>query len=136
MVATTTAEAFLTNVTKSTTASPSPAEISYDSFCNQSEFDETFSSSPPKGNKVLKNAGSAPLEISSSRPRDRRLSKEWDAAKVVPSRFQKREGSIYATPGSRGQIDKDRDKGYHEKLKAMLGKVQSTNLSIRLFQLM
>ncbi len=49
-----------------------------------------------------------------------------DAAKVPPSRFQKREGSIYATPGSRGQLGNDRDKGYHEKLKAMLGKVSST----------
>ncbi|MCJ1266750.1 hypothetical protein MMC22_006635 [Lobaria immixta] len=78
---------------------------------------------PRRGNKALKDAGNSPLETSSSRPRDRRLSKEWDAAKVVPSRFQKREGSIYATPGSRGQIDKDRDKRYHEKLKAMLGRV-------------
>lgn len=101
--------------------------------------------SPRRGNKALKDAGNSPLEISSSRPLDCRLSKEWgtklieldkyltlehyvnqlvlDAAKVVPSRFQKREGSIYATPGSRGQIDKDRDKRYHEKLKAMLGQV-------------
>lgn len=61
-----------------------------------------------------------------------------DAAKVVPSRFQKREGSIYATPGSRGQIDKDRDKRYHEKLKAMLGQVRPKLLvlAIRLFPLM
>ena len=70
-------------VTKSTTASPSLAEISYDSFCNQSEFDETFFSSPPKGNKALKDAGNAPLEISSSRPRDRRLSKEWGTLTIM-----------------------------------------------------
>lgn len=47
-----------------------------------------------------------------------------DAAKVPPSKFQKPEGSIYATPGSRGQLGKDRDKGFHEKLKTMLGKVR------------
>ena len=43
-----------------------------------------------------------------------------DASKVVPSRFQKREGSIYATPGSRdahtGQ-GKVRDQTFHDKLK-------------------
>lgn len=53
-------------------------------------------------------------------PRDRRMSKEWDASKVPPSRFQKREGSIYATPGSRdAHVGKgqDRDKGFHDKLK-------------------
>ena len=51
-----------------------------------------------------------------------------DAAKVVPSRFQKRKGSIYATPASRGQLGKDRDRAYHEKLKAILGKVRLTGV--------
>ncbi|KAA6409349.1 MAG: hypothetical protein FRX48_06902 [Lasallia pustulata] len=58
---------------------------------------------------------------SSGMPRDRRMSKEWDASKVPPSRFQKREGSIYATPGSRdGHTGKgrDRDQSFHDKLKS------------------
>jgi hypothetical protein len=58
--------------------------------------------------------------------RDRRLSDEWgeftrleanspDAAKVPPSRFQKRKGSIYATPSSRdGHVDRN----YAEKFYA------------------
>lgn len=44
-----------------------------------------------------------------------------DASKVPPSRFQKREGSIYATPGSRdGHTGKgrDRDQSFHDKLKS------------------
>lgn len=41
-----------------------------------------------------------------------------DASKVPPSRFQKREGSIYATPGSRdGHVGKNVQTAYHEKLK-------------------
>ncbi|MCJ1359766.1 MAG: hypothetical protein MMC33_009768 [Icmadophila ericetorum] len=50
---------------------------------------------------------------------DRRMSKEWDASKVPPSKFQRREGSIYATPGSRdGHVQgSDRDKGFRDKLK-------------------
>merc|ERR1739848_449565 len=35
---------------------------------------------------------------------DRRMSDEWDASKVPPSRFQKRKGSIYATPSSMGTL--------------------------------
>ncbi|KAI0482124.1 hypothetical protein GGR56DRAFT_670041 [Xylariaceae sp. FL0804] len=35
---------------------------------------------------------------------------EWDASKTPPSRFQKRKGSIYATPSSRdGHVDRNRD---------------------------
>ncbi|KAI1763171.1 hypothetical protein GGR53DRAFT_375914 [Hypoxylon sp. FL1150] len=35
---------------------------------------------------------------------------EWDASKTVPSRFQKRKGSIYATPPSRdGHVERNRD---------------------------
>ena len=43
-----------------------------------------------------------------------------DAAKVPPSQFQKRKGSIYSTPSSRdGHVHGagERDKAYHEKLK-------------------
>ncbi|KAL1871707.1 hypothetical protein VTK73DRAFT_1928 [Phialemonium thermophilum] len=53
----------------------------------------------------------------SSPPKDRRMSDEWDASKVPPSRFQKRKGSIYAVPGSRdGHVDKNYAAKYHEKL--------------------
>ncbi|CRK27603.1 hypothetical protein BN1723_013997 [Verticillium longisporum] len=35
---------------------------------------------------------------------------------VPPSRFQKRKGSIYATPGSRdGHVDRNYASGFHEK---------------------
>jgi len=41
--------------------------------------------------------------------RDRRLSNEWDAAKTPPSRFQKRKGSIHATPASRdGHVERNK----------------------------
>lgn len=41
-----------------------------------------------------------------------------DASKVPPSRFQKREGSIYATQGSRdGHVERNQQLAYHEKLK-------------------
>ncbi|KAK0755764.1 hypothetical protein N5P37_011727 [Trichoderma harzianum] len=54
--------------------------------------------------------------------KDRRLSDEWDAAKVPPSRFQKRKGSIYATPGSRdGHVDKNYAEKYHAKIAEMKG---------------
>lgn len=50
---------------------------------------------------------------------NRRASKEWDASKVPPSRFQKREGSIYSTPQSRDSHIKGttRDQAYHDKMK-------------------
>ncbi|KAH6889090.1 hypothetical protein B0T10DRAFT_405106 [Thelonectria olida] len=54
---------------------------------------------------------------------DRRMSDEWDAAKVPPSRFQKRKGSIYATPNSRdGHIDRNYQEKYHAKIAEMTGK--------------
>ncbi|KAI5457221.1 hypothetical protein BGZ63DRAFT_428633 [Mariannaea sp. PMI_226] len=54
---------------------------------------------------------------------DRRMSDEWDAAKVPPSRFQKRKGSIYATPNSRdGHIDRNYQERYHAKIAEMTGK--------------
>jgi len=54
--------------------------------------------------------------------KDRRLSDEWDAAKVPPSRFQKRKGSIYATPSSRdGHVDKNYAEKYHAKIAEMKG---------------
>ncbi|CAF3514246.1 unnamed protein product [Fusarium graminearum] len=48
---------------------------------------------------------------------DRRMSDEWDASKVPPSRFQKRKGSIYATPGSRdGHVDRNYADKYWNKM--------------------
>jgi hypothetical protein len=44
------------------------------------------------------------------------LNRPSDASKVPPSRFQKRKGSIYATPGSRdGHVDRNYASGFHEK---------------------
>jgi len=51
---------------------------------------------------------------------DRRMSREWDAAHTVPSRFQKLEGSVFATPASRdGHVDRNREKnkGFMQKVK-------------------
>jgi len=62
--------------------------------------------------------GTSPQLESGSPKQDRSMSKEWDASKVPPSRFQKREGSIYATPGSRdGHVDRNQQTKYLEKLK-------------------
>ncbi|KAK4193819.1 hypothetical protein QBC35DRAFT_7164 [Podospora australis] len=48
--------------------------------------------------------------------RDRRMSDEWDASKVPPSRFQKRKGSIYAVPGSRdGHVDSNYASKFYQK---------------------
>ncbi|KAI0391806.1 hypothetical protein F5Y17DRAFT_388569 [Xylariaceae sp. FL0594] len=42
--------------------------------------------------------------------RDYTMTAEWDASKTPPSRFQKRKGSIYATPSSRdGHVERNRD---------------------------
>ncbi|KAI5798956.1 hypothetical protein EDC01DRAFT_649851 [Geopyxis carbonaria] len=54
--------------------------------------------------------------------RDRRMSKEWDASKTPPSRFQKVEGSIYATPASRdGHVARNKIHGFKEKVKELGG---------------
>ncbi|KAG9257561.1 uncharacterized protein F5Z01DRAFT_671156 [Emericellopsis atlantica] len=51
---------------------------------------------------------------------DRRMSDEWDASKVPPSRFQKRKGSIYATPSSRdGHVDRNYAEKFHAKFAEM-----------------
>ena len=45
-----------------------------------------------------------------------------DASKVPPSRFQKREGSIYATPSSRdGHVGKNTHSAFTEKLREKVG---------------
>lgn len=60
--------------------------------------------------------------VTQTSKQDRRMSDEWDAAKVPPSRFQKRKGSIYATQSSRdGHIDKNYQEKYHAKIAEMNG---------------
>ncbi|CAH0025550.1 unnamed protein product [Clonostachys rhizophaga] len=71
-------------------------------------FDGTAVGSPPLANES---------PIAAGMKKDRRMSDEWDAAKTVPSQFQKRKGSIYATPSSRdGHIDRNRQDKYYEKI--------------------
>ncbi|KAI0154873.1 hypothetical protein GGR57DRAFT_502065 [Xylariaceae sp. FL1272] len=42
--------------------------------------------------------------------RDYTNTDEWDASKTLPSRFQKRKGSIFSTPSSRdGHVERNRD---------------------------
>ncbi|KAI8958921.1 hypothetical protein F5Y11DRAFT_19875 [Daldinia sp. FL1419] len=60
------------------------------------QFTNTFSSEQP----AIRERGS----------RDYTHTDEWDASKTPPSRFQKRKGSIYATPSSRdGHVERNRD---------------------------
>ncbi|KAL7629680.1 hypothetical protein AAE478_001203 [Parahypoxylon ruwenzoriense] len=55
-------------------------------------------------------AGEQPPEREQVRSRDYSNTDEWDASKTPPSRFQKRKGSIYATPSSRdGHVERNRD---------------------------
>ncbi|KAK7538391.1 uncharacterized protein J3D65DRAFT_667089 [Phyllosticta citribraziliensis] len=108
---------------------------SLDTTMAGSSNDTTFSD-PFGGDKLDKIAGSDDMKMpsrdspdnldspvnggSGSPTRDRRQSKEWDASKVPPSRFQKRTGSIYSTPSSRdAHLDGSeiRDKAYWDKLK-------------------
>jgi len=88
--------------------------IAEDLFASQRSTDnDPFAAS--RGSDTLAALGTSPA---SPPKRDRRLSKEWDASKVPPSRFQKKEGSIYATPGSRdGQVGKNTHTAFTEKLK-------------------
>jgi hypothetical protein len=98
------------------TPTDNPSVQSEDPFASQREADNN----PFGGDKLADSAGSDDMQLSTSPPqKDRRMSKEWDASKVPPSRFQKREGSIYSTPSSRDAHVKGsaRDKAYHDKLK-------------------
>ncbi|MCJ1236794.1 hypothetical protein MMC14_004776 [Varicellaria rhodocarpa] len=110
---------------KETTTSPTsdPAEIIQDPFAAQRTTDnDPFSNQ--RGGDGIEDSATSPPNSPIGMSRDRRMSKEWDASKVPPSRFQRREGSIYATQGSRdGHISKgkDRDQGYHDKLKEKVG---------------
>ncbi|GAP92291.1 putative C6 zinc finger domain-containing protein [Rosellinia necatrix] len=63
----------------------------------------------PQFNNTLE-AGSPPLARERTNSRDYTQTDEWDASKTPPSRFQKRKGSIYATPPSRdGHVERNRD---------------------------
>ncbi|EEP80400.1 predicted protein [Uncinocarpus reesii 1704] len=75
-------------------------------------IDESHFQGESRRSESLPGASSPPV-------RDRRMSKEWDASKVPPSRFQKREGSIFSTSSSRDShiTRRDRDASYHAKLK-------------------
>ena len=100
-----------------TPADSSPTHTqSQDPFASQRETNNN-----PFDTKDFSNiSGSDDMRLSSSPPaKDRRMSKEWDASKVPPSRFQRREGSIYSTPSSRDSHVKgsSRDKAYFDKLK-------------------
>jgi len=79
--------------------------------------DDPFAAQRERGDNLAA-LGTSPGSPGTSPKRDRRMSKEWDASKVPPSRFQKREGSIYATPGSRdGHVGKNTHTAFTEKLK-------------------
>jgi hypothetical protein len=100
--------------TDATKADAEPAPSS-DPFAAQ----RTGSDDPFAKDKLDDVAGGEDMAMGSSPPGGRRTSKEWDASKVPPSQFQKRKGSIYATPSSRDAhiSGSDRDKAYFEKLK-------------------
>ncbi|KAI1814678.1 hypothetical protein GGS20DRAFT_398324 [Poronia punctata] len=69
----------------------------------QIQFTDTLGSGGPVG-------GGGGEERQRTGSRDYTHTDEWDASKTPPSRFQKRKGSIYATPSSRdGHVDRNRD---------------------------
>jgi len=100
---------------------PTQAESVTNETSNSSTDDPFASQRDPMDKSLDDVAGGEDMAMpeQGSPTSDRRESKEWDAAKVPPSKFQKRKGSIYSTQGSRDGHVKgaDRDKAYHEKLK-------------------
>ncbi|EGS21527.1 uncharacterized protein CTHT_0033870 [Thermochaetoides thermophila DSM 1495] len=80
----------------------------------------TTATNEPSSPTQAAETSSQPPATGPSAPRDRRMSDEWDAAKVPPSRFQKRKGSIFGVPSSRdGRIDRNYAAEYYEKLAEM-----------------
>ncbi|KAI0854188.1 hypothetical protein F5Y00DRAFT_256687 [Daldinia vernicosa] len=78
---------------------------------------ENITDSPPKFTNTFANEQPASPERERTGSRDYSHTDEWDAAKTPPSRFQKRKGSIYATPSSRdGHVDRNREavEGFHK----------------------
>ncbi|KAF2473924.1 uncharacterized protein BDR25DRAFT_392305 [Lindgomyces ingoldianus] len=104
------------NDTSDATPTANPTVQSQDPFASQRETNNN----PFATDKLGDLAGPDDMRLSQSPPsKDRRMSKEWDASKVPPSRFQRREGSIYSTPSSRdGHVKgSSRDQAYFDKLK-------------------
>jgi len=99
--------------------SPEVGVESNDPFAAQREgSDNPFSGDKANDESAIEDGvGKEPGDAAEGKVR--RMSKEWDASKVPPSQFQKRKGSIYATPSSRDahSSSADRDKAYFEKLK-------------------
>ncbi|KXJ95206.1 hypothetical protein Micbo1qcDRAFT_171606 [Microdochium bolleyi] len=65
--------------------------------------------------------GEVPIIQERKSSADHSATAEWDASKTPPSRFQKRKGSIYATPSSRdGHVERNRDavQEFHNAIKA------------------
>jgi len=102
-----------------------PVDIANSNPTNAAASEDPFAAQRTNDNNPFGERGDNATELGSSPPiqsgspkQDRRMSKEWDASKVPPSRFQKREGSIYATQGSRdGHVERNTQHGYVDKLK-------------------
>mgnify|MGYP000002802327 CR=1 FL=1 len=92
----------------------SPASGSSKQDCRMSDEWGSYSSSLPKtAHSPLRSLQGVAAALLSTRA---------DASKVPPSRFQKRKGSIYATPNTRdGHIDKNYAEKYHAKIAEMKG---------------
>jgi len=92
----------------------SPVSGSSKQDCRMSDEWGSYSSSLPKtAHSPLRSLQGVAAALLSTRA---------DASKVPPSRFQKRKGSIYATPNTRdGHIDKNYAEKYHAKIAEMKG---------------
>ncbi|KAI1114406.1 hypothetical protein F5Y14DRAFT_450949 [Nemania sp. NC0429] len=76
----------------------------------QQQQEQTMSNIDQSQFTTAHGADSPPLERGRTNSRDYTHTDEWDASKTPPSRFQKRKGSIYATPSSRdGHVERNRD---------------------------
>lgn len=106
-----------------TAADTSQARRVSDPFALHRDAHTDIEAIAPENDLFAERSASTNLEYTDPVPiakRDRRLSKEWDAAKTPPSRFQKVEGSIYATPASRdGKVDRNKIHGFKEKVKGL-----------------
>jgi len=100
-------------------SSPEAPVGSTDPFSSQRDGNDPFAADKAAKNDEAIEDGVGQGLSPTREGKTRRMSKEWDASKVPPSQFQKRKGSIYATPSSRDahSSSTDRDKAYFEKLK-------------------
>jgi len=109
-----------TPATATIDTTPAPAAVgSADPFASQRDTsDNPFSATDGTKGEAGDVQDSSISPPNSPNSKQRRTSKEWDASKVPPSQFQKRKGSIYATPSSRdAHTSGERDKAYFDKLK-------------------